>query len=176
MVVMLVVVFVSCISLLKRQWITQSFSVGEKRLNVAPLGEIRRFSGTSGRAQVRDMIMKNPLNADIVHGIRTGLCWIIDLYRRLRWRRRDGDGRSLLANLLANSFSFDQKTLLIDADFFNTDGLSSELASATSAGLAELLRGEVQLEKARITLGDHLDFIPHGKTTIFFTDAVVGAR
>ncbi|MGE9527997.1 capsular biosynthesis protein, partial [Escherichia coli] len=36
----------------------------------------------------------------------------------------------------------------------------------TSAGLAELLRGEVQLEKARVTLSDHLDFIPHGKTTI----------
>ena len=77
-----------------------------------------------------------------------------------------GDGRSLLANLLANSFSFDQKTLLIDADFFNTGGLSSELASATSAGLAELLRGETQLEHARITLSDNLDFIPHGKSTI----------
>ena len=58
------------------------------------------------------------------------------------------------------------RSLLIDADFFNTDGLSSELASVTSAGLAELLRGEVQLEKARVTLSDHLDFIPHGKTTI----------
>ena len=77
-----------------------------------------------------------------------------------------GDGRSLLANLLANSFSFDQKTLLIDADFFNTGGLTSELASATSAGLAELLRGETELEQARIKLSDNLDFIPHGKNTI----------
>ena len=77
-----------------------------------------------------------------------------------------GEGRSLLANLLASSFSFDQKTLLIDADFFNTNGLSSELASATSAGVAELLQGEAPLEKVRVKITENLDFIPHGKTTI----------
>ena len=97
-------------------------------------------------AQVRDMIMKNPLNADIVHGIRTRIMLDNRPLQTLAVASTEhGDGRSLLANLLANSFSFDQKTLLIDADFFNTGGLSSELASATSAGLAELLRGEVQL-------------------------------
>ncbi|MFP1455063.1 hypothetical protein ACLB1O_17900 [Escherichia coli] len=35
---------------------------------------------------------------------------------------KQGEGRSLLASLLANSFSFDQKTLLLDLDFFNRDG------------------------------------------------------
>jgi Mrp family chromosome partitioning ATPase len=32
--------------------------------------------------------------------------------------------------------------------------------------LAELLRGETELEQARIKLSDNLDFIPHGKNTI----------
>lgn len=75
-------------------------------------------------------------------------------------------GRSLLANLLASSFSFDQKTLLIDADFFNHDGLSTELATPASAGMAELLRGEAVLENTRIKINENLDFIPHGKATI----------
>ncbi|WP_213133460.1 GumC family protein [Citrobacter sp. FP75] len=138
-----------------------------KCLNLAPLGEIRRFSGVTGRAQVRDMILKNPLNADIVHGIRTRI--MLDS-RPLQIvavaSTEHGEGRSLLANLLASSFSFDQKTLLIDADFFNNDGLSSELASAASAGVAELLRGETVLENVRMTINENLDFIPRGKSTI----------
>lgn len=169
MVVLLVVVFSIMYFIVKA---AMDNSIGtlsrmKKRLNVAPLGEIRRFSGTSGRAQVRDMILKNPLNADIVHGIRTRIMLDNRPLQTLAVASTEHrEGRSLLASLLANSFSFDQKTLLIDADFFNTDGLSSELASATSAGVAELLRGETQLEQARIKLSDNLDFIPHGKTTI----------
>ncbi|STE15633.1 lipopolysaccharide biosynthesis protein [Escherichia coli] len=138
-----------------------------QRLNVTPLGEIRRFSGTTGRAQVRDMILKNPLNADIIHGIRTRI--MLDsrpLQTVAVASAGHGEGRSLLANLLASSFSFDQKTLLIDADFFNNDGLTNELATPASAGMAELLRGEIVLENARMTIHENLDFIPRGKSTI----------
>ncbi|MBJ9296660.1 capsular biosynthesis protein [Citrobacter werkmanii] len=169
MVVLLVVVFSIMYFIVKAAMDNsiRTLSRMKKRLNVAPLGEIRRFSGTSGRAQVRDMILKNPLNADIVHGIRTRIMLDNRPLQTLAVASTEHrEGRSLLASLLANSFSFDQKTLLIDADFFNTDGLSSELASATSAGVAELLRGETLLEQARIKLSDNLDFIPHGKATI----------
>ncbi|TKV14506.1 capsular biosynthesis protein [Citrobacter sp. wls615] len=169
MVVLLVVVFSIMYFIVKAAMDNsiRTLSRMKKRLNVTPLGEIRRFSGTSGRAQVRDMILKNPLNADIVHGIRTRIMLDNRPLQTLAVASTEHrEGRSLLASLLANSFSFDQKTLLIDADFFNTDGLSSELASATSAGVAELLRGETLLEQARIKLSDNLDFIPHGKTTL----------
>ncbi|HEE0141967.1 TPA: polysaccharide biosynthesis tyrosine autokinase [Citrobacter youngae] len=169
MVVMLVVVFSIMYFIVKAAMDNSISTLSrlKKRLNVEPLGEIRRFTGTSGRAQVRDMILKNPLNADIIHGIRTRI--ILDnrsLQTVAITSAEQGEGRSLLANLLASSFSFDQKTLLIDADFFNTNGLSSELASATSAGVAELLRGEAPLEKVRVKIAENLDFIPHGKTTI----------
>jgi len=169
MVVMLVVVFSIMYFIVKAAMDNSISTLSrlKKRLNVEPLGEIRRFTGTSGRAQVRDMILKNPLNADIIHGIRTRI--MLD-NRSLQTvaiaSAEQGEGRSLLANLLASSFSFDQKTLLIDADFFNTNGLSSELASATSAGVAELLQGEAPLEKVRVKIAENLDFIPHGKTTI----------
>ncbi|MBJ8927487.1 GumC family protein [Citrobacter sp. FDAARGOS_156] len=169
MVVMLVVVFSIMYFIVKAAMDNSISTLSrlKKRLNVEPLGEIRRFTGTSGRAQVRDMILKNPLNADIIHGIRTRI--ILDnrsLQTVAITSAEQGEGRSLLANLLASSFSFDQKTLLIDADFFNTNGLSSELASATSAGVAELLQGEAPLEKVRVKITENLDFIPHGKTTI----------
>ncbi|HEE0082916.1 TPA: polysaccharide biosynthesis tyrosine autokinase [Citrobacter youngae] len=169
MVVMLVVVFSIMYFIVKAAMDNSISTLSrlKKRLNVEPLGEIRRFTGTSGRAQVRDMILKNPLNADIIHGIRTRI--MLDnrsLQTVAITSAEQGEGRSLLANLLASSFSFDQKTLLIDADFFNTNGLSSELASATSAGVAELLRGEAPLEKVRVKIAENLDFIPHGKTTI----------
>ncbi|MBJ8400619.1 MULTISPECIES: polysaccharide biosynthesis tyrosine autokinase [Citrobacter] len=169
MVVMLVVVFSIMYFIVKAAMDNSISTLSrlKKRLNVEPLGEIRRFTGTSGRAQVRDMILKNPLNADIIHGIRTRI--MLDnrpLQTVAIASAEQGEGRSLLANLLASSFSFDQKTLLIDADFFNTNGLSSELASATSAGVAELLRGEDPLEKVRVKIAENLDFIPHGKTTI----------
>ena len=169
MVVMLVVVFSIMYFIVKAAMDNSISTLSrlKKRLNVEPLGEIRRFTGTSGRAQVRDMILKNPLNADIIHGIRTRI--MLDnrpLQTVAIASAEQGEGRSLLANLLASSFSFDQKTLLIDADFFNTNGLSSELASATSAGVAELLQGEAPLEKVRVKITENLDFIPHGKTTI----------
>ncbi|EIQ78677.1 chain length determinant family protein [Shigella flexneri 1235-66] len=169
MVVMLVVVFSIMYFIVKAAMDNSISTLSrlKKRLNVEPLGEIRRFTGTSARAQVRDMILKNPLNADIIHGIRTRI--MLDnrpLQTVAIASAEQGEGRSLLANLLASSFSFDQKTLLIDADFFNTNGLSSELASATSAGVAELLRGEAPLEKARVKITENLDFIPHGKMTI----------
>ncbi|MCS1299419.1 hypothetical protein NX015_19980 [Escherichia coli] len=104
------------------------------------------------------------MNADIIHSIRTQILLDNRPQQVLAISSaKQGEGRSLLASLLANSFSFDQKTLLLDLDFFNRDGLSAEFSTSTSAGVAELLRGEVTLDAARITLSDTLDFLPRGK-------------
>ncbi|SUW63315.1 Tyrosine-protein kinase YwqD [Buttiauxella agrestis] len=138
-----------------------------KRLKLEPLGEIRRYPGVGSRAQIRDVIANNPLNADIIHSIRTRI--MLD-NRQLQTiaitSSEHGEGRTLLANLLANSFSFDQKTLLIDLDFFNKDGLSSELAKPAAPGVAELLRGEATLENLSVKVNENLDFLARGNAKV----------
>lgn len=138
-----------------------------KRLKLEPLGEIRRYPGIGSRAQIRDVIANNPLNADIIHSIRTRI--MLD-NRHLQTiaitSSEHGEGRTLLANLLANSFSFDQKTLLIDLDFFNKDGLSSELAKPAAPGVAELLRGEATLENLSVKVNENLDFLARGNAKV----------
>jgi len=139
----------------------------KKRLKLEPLGEIRRYPGVANRAQIRDVIANNPLNADIIHSIRTRI--MLD-NRQLQTiaitSAEHGEGRTLLANLLANSFSFDQKTLLLDLDFFNNDGLSSELAKPGAAGVAELLRGEATLENLNVKVNENLDFLARGNAKV----------
>lgn len=139
----------------------------KKRLKLEPLGEIRRYPGVANRAQIRDVIANNPLNADIIHSIRTRI--MLD-NRQLQTiaitSAEHGEGRTLLANLLANSFSFDQKTLLLDLDFFNNDGLSSELAKPAAAGVAEILRGEATLENLSVKVNENLDFLARGNAKV----------
>lgn len=139
----------------------------KKRLKLEPLGEIRRYPGVANRAQIRDVIANNLLNADIIHSIRTRI--MLD-NRQLQsiaiTSAEHGEGRTLLANLLANSFSFDQKTLLLDLDFFNNDGLSSELAKPGAAGVAEILRGEATLENLSVKVNENLDFLARGNAKV----------
>ena len=139
----------------------------KKRLNLEPLGEIRRYKGLGSRAQIRDIISNNPLNADIIHSIRTHIMLDNRQLQTIAVTSADhGDGRTLLANLLANSFSFDQKTLLIDLDFYNNEGLSSELAKPSAQGVAELLRGEVTSENLIVKVNENLDFLARGNATV----------
>ena len=139
----------------------------KKRLNLEPLGEIRRYKGMGSRAQIRDVIANNPLNADIIHSIRTRIMLDNRQLQTIAVTSADhGEGRTLLANLLANSFSFDQKTLLIDLDFSNKDGLSSELAKPSAQGIAELIRGEGTLEGMSVKVNENLDFLPRGTSTV----------
>lgn len=139
----------------------------KKRLNLEPLGEIRRYKGLASRAQIRDIISNNPLNADIIHSIRTHIMLDNRQLQTITVTSADhGDGRTLLANLLANSFSFDQKTLLIDLDFYNKEGLSSELAKPSAQGVAELLRGEVTSENMIVKVNENLDFLARGNATV----------
>lgn len=139
----------------------------KKRLNLEPLGEIRRYKGLASRAQIRDVISNNPQNADIIHSIRTHIMLDNRQLQTIAVISADhGDGRTLLANLLANSFSFDQKTLLIDLDFYNKEGLSSELAKPSAQGVAELLRGEVTSENLIVKVNENLDFLARGNATV----------
>ena len=139
----------------------------KKRLNLEPLGEIRRFTGLGSRGQIRDVIANNPMNADIIHSIRTRIMLDNRQLQAISVTSADhGEGRTLVANLLANSFSFDQKTLLIDLDFSNKDGLSSELAKPSARGVAELLRGEAMVENLCVKVNENLDFLPCGNSSI----------
>jgi len=139
----------------------------QKRLNLMPLGEIRRFKGVGGRGKIRDLMTSDPLNADIIHSIRTQIMLNSHPLQVIAVTSAEaGEGRSVLANLLANSFSFDQKTLLIDMDFFNNDGLSGELASPKAPGVAEVLRGEGDTDTVLVKVNDKLDFLPRGNTPV----------
>ncbi|WP_337018469.1 GumC family protein [Leclercia sp. AS011] len=139
----------------------------QKRLNLLPLGEIRRFKGVGGRGKIRDLITSDPLNADVIHSMRTQIMLSNQPLQVIAVTSAEaGEGRTLLANLLANSFSFDQKTLLIDMDFFNNDGLSGELGSPKAPGVAEVLRGEGVTDNVLVKMSDNLDFLPRGNTPV----------
>lgn len=139
----------------------------QKRLNLMPLGEIRRFRGVGGRGKIRDLMFSDPLNADVIHSMRTQIMLSSHPLQVIAVTSAEaGEGRTLLANLLANSFSFDQKTLLIDMDFFNNDGLSGELGSPKALGVAEVLRGEGDTDSVLVKVNDKLDFLPRGNTPV----------
>lgn len=169
MVVLLVMVFYMLYLIVKAAMdrSVNTLSQMQKRLGLAPLGEIRRFTGADGRSNIRNLITNDPLNADIIHSIRTHI-----ILHQLPLKviaiasTEGGEGRSLLANLLANSLSFDQKTLIIDMDFFNSDGLSGELGSPKAPGVAEVLCGESSIDNVLVTLSDRLDFLPRGTSRV----------
>lgn len=139
----------------------------QKRLNLMPLGEIRRFKGVGGRSKIRDLMMSDPLNADVIHSMRTQIMLSSQPLQVITVTSAEGgEGRTLLANLLASSFSFDQKTLLIDMDFFNSDGLSGELGSPKAPGVAEVLRGDNATDNVLVKINDNLDFLPRGNTPV----------
>lgn len=139
----------------------------QKRLNLMPLGEIRRFRGVGGRGKIRDLMFSDLLNADVIHSMRTQIMLSSHPLQVIAVTSAEaGEGRTLLANLLANSFSFDQKTLLIDMDFFNNDGLSGELGSPKAPGVAEVLRGEGDTDSVLVKVNDKLDFLPRGNTPV----------
>ncbi|WP_107758652.1 polysaccharide biosynthesis tyrosine autokinase [Dickeya sp. Secpp 1600] len=168
MVVMLTLIF-SVVYFIVRAALDNSInsiSQMKKRLNVAPVGEIRTFANGVRRSQVVRLITESPLDVDIVHSMRTHIllshpsCQILAVSST-----EHGEGRSLLAHLLATSFSADQKTLLIDLDFFNDGGLTQELAHPAAVGVAELLQGQSPLDAALVTINEHLSFLPRGNAS-----------
>jgi len=169
MIVLLVMLFYTMYIMVKTATdkSVNTLSQMQKRLNLLPLGEIRRFKGVGGRSKIHDLIASDPLNADIIHSMRTQIMLNSHPLQVIAVTSAEGgEGRTLLANLLANSFSFDQKTLLIDMDFFNSDGLSGELGSPKAPGVAEVLRGDSATENVLVKMSENLDFLPRGNTPV----------
>ncbi|MEI7234137.1 polysaccharide biosynthesis tyrosine autokinase [Pectobacterium carotovorum] len=165
MVVMLTLIF-SVVYFIVRAALDNSInsiSQMKKRLNMAPVGEIRIFASGVKRSQVVRLITKAPLYVDIVHSMRTHILLSHPSCQAIAISSAEhGEGRSLLAHLLATSFSADQKTLLIDLDFFNDGGLTQDLAPPSAIGVAELLQGQSPLDAALVTISENLSFLPRG--------------
>ncbi|QIZ52551.1 capsular biosynthesis protein [Dickeya zeae] len=138
-----------------------------KRLNVTPVGEIRHFTQGLARQQIVRLITGSPLYVESIHSIRTHImlshpsCQAIAISST-----EQGEGRSLLAHLLALSFSADQKTLLIDLDFFNDHSLTQDLAPPSAKGMAELLQDQCDIDDALVSVSQHLAFLPRGHAQI----------
>ncbi|GAB7217164.1 GumC family protein [Dickeya oryzae] len=135
-----------------------------KRLNVTPVGEIRHFTQGLARQQIVRLIRRSPLYVESIHSIRTHIMLSHPTCQAIAISSTEqGEGRSLLAHLLALSFSTDQKTLLIDLDFFNDQGLTQDLAPPSAIGMAELLQDQCHIDDALVPVSQHLAFLPRGR-------------
>ncbi|WP_231625943.1 GumC family protein [Kluyvera genomosp. 1] len=131
-----------------------------KNLNQTPLGELPAFPAGGTRQQMVQRLLSDPLRADLVHAIRTQIQLSAPSPQVITIASSEaGEGRTLVAEALAASFSIDQKTLLIDTDFMNSGGLSADNAP----GLAEVILGSKTFDDVRIKQSERLDFLPHGQ-------------
>ena len=131
-----------------------------KNLNLTPLGELPAFAAGGTRQQRVQNLLSDPLRADLVHAIRTQIQLSTPSPQIITIASSEaGEGRTLVAEALAASFSIDQKTLLIDTDFLNNDGLSA----ANTPGLAELILGSKTFAEVRVKQNEQLDFLPRGQ-------------
>lgn len=103
-------------------------------------------------------LISDVLYADMIHSLRMTLEAQIPVPVRLMVTAvKQGDGSTLMAQLLAHSASKSHKTLLIDLDY-----LSAEPLSAQKHGFASCLNGECSPEQAVVSLADNLDLLPRG--------------
>ncbi|MEG2828431.1 MAG: cellulose synthase operon protein YhjQ/BcsQ, partial [Edwardsiella sp. (in: enterobacteria)] len=107
-------------------------------------------------------IMSNPAEAEAPYAMRTRLLLASSPAQVLALVSVDArEGRSLCAALLARAFSADRRTLLIDMDYLNDDGLSTALAPASDAGLAPWVMSDADAPPC-VPLSGQLDFLPRG--------------
>ncbi|MBW7981434.1 GumC family protein [Enterobacillus tribolii] len=131
-----------------------------KRLNLTALGELPQFGDSADRRQLAQRILSNPASADLIHGIRTNLLLSTPSPQVLAIISAEkGEGRSLVAQTLAASFSTDQQTLLVDMDYVNEHGLSAGQA----VGLADVLQGNTSLDGVLVKQSENLTLLPRGK-------------
>lgn len=131
-----------------------------KNFNLTALGELPAFTVGGTRQQMAQRLLSDPLRADLVHAIRTQLQLSAPSPQVMTIASSEaGEGRTLVAEALAASFSIDQKTLLIDTDFMNSNGLSA----ANAPGLAEVILGSKTLDEVRVKQNERLDLLPRGQ-------------
>lgn len=139
-----------------------SMSQLSRRIKLVALGEIPAFTGEQDPPGLVKRIFSDPLNADIIYGIRTNLLLADTAPQVVVVASAGGrEGRSLVARALATSFSTDQATLLIDMDYMNDNGLSV----GHDTGLAEVIQGNRRVDDALVTLGDNLFLLPRGRVS-----------
>lgn len=135
----------------------------KRLMSAIPLGKVGLFTGGSRLGDVLMLATEDAAKVDVIHGIRSNI--ILERHSFQVFAITSivpGEGCSLLASLLANSFCYDQKTLLIDANFSDSEGLSSTFSSQNPAGVIELLSGAASFESAKVRLSSNLDFLPRG--------------
>lgn len=165
---MLWMIVVVLVSLLYLVWLIvgaalnntlNSMSQLAKSLNLPALGELPVFTESDDRQALLTRLFNDPLRADLVHAIRTQLMLMTPSPQSVALASaQPGEGRTLVAQALARSFSVDQKTLLIDMDYANDTGLSD----AKTPGLAEVILGSKTLDEVLVKQSDHLTFLPRG--------------
>jgi len=133
----------------------------ECALGMETLGEVPKFQGGGGR--VLKTIVRDP-TSPLAEAARTICARLSDSGVILVTSAAPGDGKTVLASALAQTFALSNRScLFVDADFrrpsahrvFNVDSV---------AGLGEVLAGTTPLEKAFIkVLPGPLTFLPAGE-------------
>src|SRR5262245_6733104 len=133
----------------------------ECALGMETLGEVPKFQG--GARRVLKTIVRDP-TSPLAEAVRTICARLSDPGVILITSAAPGDGKTVLASALAQTFALSNRScLFVDADFrrpsahrvFNVD---------SSAGLGEVLAGTTPLEKALIkVLPGPLTFLPAGE-------------
>lgn len=142
-----------------------------KNLRLTALGELPILGLKGDRQQISQRLLSEPLYADLVHAVRTQLLLSTPSPQVMVIASCEAsEGRSLLAETLATSFSVDQKTLLIDMDFVNGKEGGSV---ANEPGLADVIQGQKTVDEVLVKHHGHLSFLPrgnlHGSTLLMFT-------
>lgn len=76
-----------------------------------------------------------------------------------------GEGASSLAYLVAQAFSQDHKTLIIDLDFRNSNSLTNLFDFESAPGVADVIKGKAYSDEIVCSINHQIDFIPKGQLT-----------
>lgn len=169
---MLLIMVVALVVMLYLAWIVVTTALDNRlrrlsliatRLGVTGLGEIRDFGNAGDRTQLVRNMLNDPQNMDVIHSIRTRLVLMDNPAQIITLAACEPhEGTSLLATLLAHSFSCDRQTLLIDLDYHSEDSLSTSLSAPDAPGVADILQDKIALDEAIVPVHDQLTFLPRG--------------
>jgi polysaccharide biosynthesis transport protein len=132
----------------------------ECALGLETLGEVPKFRG--GARRVLKTIVRDP-TSPLAEAVRTICARLNDPGVILVTSAAPGDGKTLLASALAQTFALSNRScLFVDADFRRPSAHRVFNVEST-AGLGEVLAGTTPLEKALINvLPGPLSFLPAG--------------
>ncbi|WP_438469151.1 GumC family protein [Vibrio vulnificus] len=147
------------------------------KLGLAPLADLPEFAEGVERAALVKLIASNQQAMETIHGINSAVLLKAPTARTLGVVAScEGEGASLVAQLMAQSLAANHRTLLVDLDYRTQAGLSlsfesqSEQESVVATGFAQWLGAEQQA--TMLTLSDYVqpmeqggDWLPRGVLT-----------